>query len=162
NAILWQRSGQRDVDAHLAGGVTPRELTSTVSIDSLRLYSLSRDLADPRVAPIARSAVREGTLAFPSVDSTLATLGPTEWLELGGLEGELLPVRYTPNGLVVTFRGLARTAIAHGSASRRVLMPTWFESVRARRTPAVIWSAIAWMAATVWAVVRWWRRPTSC
>ncbi|MEO7086193.1 MAG: hypothetical protein ABI442_11800, partial [Gemmatimonadaceae bacterium] len=161
SATLWYGTGGVALRTLPVDSTTQRGLTAVARIDTLELFQLSPTAKLPDGLPKPVSAVHEGTINFPSVDSSMIKLGGDTWVELDGVDGEMSAIQITPRGLAMSFHGSVRQAWSVNEQSRRNLKPLLFDYVRARHTVVLVWSAIVWALGTVFAIVRWWRRPSA-
>lgn len=147
---------------NLRGRVTDtatRVLASNTRVNALELFQFSHTSVTASGSPKRVSAIRTGKLIFTSIDSSLIALGPGEALQLDGVDGQLNETRLSSGAVRVFFRGRVTGARADDGITSRNLKPVYFDYLRARHTPVLVWSSIVWALGTVLAVARWWRRP---
>jgi hypothetical protein len=159
-ATLYYNTGGLDIRAWPAD-TAARTLASNTFVNVLELFQFSRTSVTSSGSPKAVSAIHSGKLTFTSIDTSPIALGPSESLHLEGVDGQLNETRLSSGGLRVSFRGRVTGAWTDNGLETRRLKPVYFDYLRSRHTPVLVWSAIAWALGTLLTVARWWRRPSA-
>jgi hypothetical protein len=168
-----------DVDGpvQVAGGGLPATVLALSSPAPVLLHPgagpVDLDLEFPGAAPAAFlpdhpqspgprpvSTLLGGTLYLESLNGAQRTLRRREGLRFEDARGEIQALRLDGDRVVVDFRGRVRGMTTGPDGSRRSLMPTVLEWLRARQGLALLWGTFLYVLGVVLAVHRWWRSPT--
>ena len=107
------------------------------------------------------STVLSGTVYFESLGGQEWKLRPGERLAFGSSEGEIRKLDLRDDGIGVRFSGRVRDMAVGSEASRRSMMPTWLEWLRARHSLSLFWGTAVYLFGLFLVALRWWRSPAS-
>ncbi len=118
----------------------------------------SRGQGVPADRPV--STVVSGTLYF-QFNGAERKLRPGEAIRFAASEGEIRTLRWNEDHLALDFHGRVRGMSTGRGDSRRSLMPSPMDWLRASQGDvAVIWGGALYAIGCALAVLRWWRNPT--
>jgi hypothetical protein len=141
-----------------AGGRTT--FPSPLPAESLSLARIDEFQASDRTLVREVPTIIAGTLYFESLDGHARELRAGEGLRFAWSGGEIREWRLGDDGVVLRFHGMVRGMSAGSGETRRSLMPTVLEWVRARHGLALLWGTTAYVVGLFVTVLGWWRRPS--
>jgi hypothetical protein len=131
-------------------------LSGSLAIDRLALFRIDERVDPTRTVVHLVSTIVSGTLRVPATGGQGQVLRSGEGLRFGEARGELRSLQLADGGLALGFRGEVRQMQACSRATCQSLMPTYFESLRARHGLPLLAFAAGYLLVVV-AIVRRWR-----
>jgi len=104
------------------------------------------------------STIRSGTLYFESIDGRAQPLRAGEELHFTKSSGEFREWRMDDDGIVVRFRGTVHGMSTGSEGTRRSLMPTMLDWLRARHGVSLLWGSTAYAVGLFVTVLGWFKR----
>jgi hypothetical protein len=102
--------------------------------------------------------IQSGTLYYEAIDGRARPLRRGEGLHLAWSEGEIHDLQLDADGVTIRFHGRVRGMSIGSGESRRSLMPSLLEWLRAQHGPALLWVTTAYVVGAFLSVLGWWRR----
>jgi hypothetical protein len=153
-AVFRPAPGEADLDLALAG--PERNLFALpLRADSLSLIQVDQAGDEARSIIRRTSAILSGALYFESLDGQERKLRHGEMLELSGARGEITELRVGPDHLGLRYRGRVEGLSIGAGESRRSLMPTWLEWLKARRGAWLLWGTAVYLFGLGMGFLRW-------
>ena len=157
NAVLLRAGGDEvDLDLTLrdqaAGAFSPQ-----LPVSALSLLHIDESHADGRTLVRRVSTVISGTLVFASLNGEERKLRAGEMLSFDDLRGEIRSLRLGDDQVELKFHGRVRDISAGAGESRRSLMPTWLEWLRARHGLSLFWGTSLYLFGLIAGALRWLR-----
>jgi hypothetical protein len=157
--LLHPGSGPLDLDLEFPGAA-PAAFLPDLVVRDLSLFRVDGFMDPQSPGPRRVSTLLGGTLYLESLNGAQRALRRRESLRFEDAHGEIQALRLDGDRVVVDFRGRVRGMTTGPDGSRRSLMPTVLEWLRARQGLALLWGTFLYSLGVVLAVHRWWRSPT--
>lgn len=152
--VFRPSSSEADVDLRLAG--SGKNLFAVpLRADSLSLIQVDQAGDEARTIVRRTSAILSGSLYFESLNGLERKLRPGEMLELSGARGEVTELRVEPDQLVLRYQGRVEEITIGAGDTRRSLMPTWLDWLKARRGAWLLWGTAVYLFGLVMGFLRW-------
>lgn len=145
---------EADLDLTLAGS-GKKVFAVPLQADSLSFIQVDRAGDETRTIVRRTSAILSGSLYFESLSGQERKLRPGDMLELSGARGEITELRVEPDHLALRYQGRVEGLSVGAGESRRSLMPTWLEWLKARRGAWLLWGTAVYLFGVVMGFVRW-------
>jgi hypothetical protein len=153
------RPGQADVDLDIEVR-TPNAavFSAPIAVDGVALVRTENTFnsSSDRTTVRTVSAVRSGTIEFPSLDGVRRSLRSGDALSFGSAKGELIGLGPKDDHLEMEFVGRVRGLVT-GTDGARSLMPTWFEWIQARHGLSLLWGSVVYVFGMVLLILRWFK-----
>jgi hypothetical protein len=148
-------SGGVDLDIELpdgtAGGFAP-----SISIQDLELFRIDEYTTSDQTLVRRLSTVESGTLYFESLNGRERRLRPGELLHFEDVRRDIRTLRSHGGHFRLQFHGYVRGMRFGSSESRRSLMPTYLEWLKARHGLSLFWGTKLYIFGMIVGVLRWW------
>jgi hypothetical protein len=135
----------------------PQKISGTpLAVQDLSLLRIE-DHPEVEGLPARRiSTILSGALYLEDLNGKEVTLHPGEVIELNGSQGTLESLRLNDD-ITLQFRGRVRGIVSGPADTRRSLMPTWLEWLKARQGLSLLWGSAIYLFGLVVGVLRWLR-----
>jgi len=148
---------QLDITAAAESGAR-RPLWSPLAAESLALSRIDEFQGSGPTVLRRVSTIRSGTLYYESIDGRAQPLRAGEELRFAESSGQFRDWRMDDDGIVVRFRGTVRGMSTGSGATRRNLMPTMIDWLRARHGVSLLWGSTAYAVGLFVTVLGWFKR----
>jgi hypothetical protein len=156
-AVMQTGENEVDLDLTLLGPGT-NNFSSQLSVSDLSFFHVA-EIRDPESVVARRvSTILSGTLNFESLNGLERKVRPGEMLQFDQSQVEIRTLRLQDDHIELKFYGRVRGMSAGSGESRRSLMPTWFEWLRAQHSLSLLWGTALYLLGLLAGVLRWWRR----
>jgi hypothetical protein len=152
--LFRSATSEADLDLRLAGS-GKRVFALPLRVDRVSFVQVEQ------AGDVARSIVRRtstilsGSLYFESLNGEERKLRPGELLELSGARGDITELRVEQDHLALRFQGRVEGLSIGAGETRRSIMPTWLDWLRARRGAWLLWGTAVYLFGLVMAFLRW-------
>jgi hypothetical protein len=118
------------------------------------------EFRDPNNTVVRRvSTIILGNLTFESLNGLEQNLHPGEMIQFEYSRGEIRTLRLQEDKIDLKFHGRVRGMSIGSDESRRSLMPTWLDWLRARHSLSLLWGTAFYLFGLIAGALRWWRQP---
>ncbi len=151
------RTGPDDVDLDLEfGDVKGGEMAPQLLVRDISFFSVSqvRDVDQRVVRPV--STVLGGSMYFESLDGLERKLRAGEGLRFESSQGEIRTLRMGNDAIEVAFHGYVQGMATGFDESRRSLMPTRLDWLKARHGVSLLWGTAFYAFSLLAGALRWW------
>jgi hypothetical protein len=149
-----------DVNLDLTFLVLPQKLPPVPrNIQDLSLLRIE-NRRGPDGLPVRRlSTILSGSIYFEELNGQELKLRPGEDIRFESSEGEIESLELKDDGVVFQFRGRVHGITAGSTETRRSLMPTWLDWLKARRGFYLLWGTAVYLFGLIAGVLRWLKVP---
>jgi hypothetical protein len=152
------RTRGEEVDLEIAfADPPPPILIAQLGVRDLSFVSVQELQSPERSLVRTLSTVRSGVLYIESLNGQSYTLRPGERLRFGASHGEIRRLHLGDDHLGLRFHGWVRDMTSGSTESRRSLMPTLLEWLRARHGLGLLWATTLYVSGLLFGVLRWWK-----
>jgi hypothetical protein len=153
-ALFRPTPREADLDLRLASSGSG-VFAVPLRVDSLSFIQVEQAGDEARSIVRRTSTIVSGALYLESLNGQERMLRAGEMLELSGARGEITELKIEPDHLGLRYQGrVTGLSIAAGD-SRRSLMPTWLEWLKARRGVWLLWGTALYLFGLAMGVLRW-------
>jgi hypothetical protein len=149
-----------DVNLDLTFLVLPQKLPPVPrNIQDLSLLRIE-NRRGPDGLPVRRlSTILSGSIYFEELNGQELKLRPGEDIRFESSEGEIESLELKDDGVVFQFRGSVHGITAGSTETRRSLMPTWLDWLKARQGFYLLWGTAVYLFGLIAGVLRWLKVP---
>jgi hypothetical protein len=145
---------EADLDLGMAGSAAGLFAVPLLA-DSLSFVRVDRAGEETRAIVRRTSAILSGSLYLESLNGLERKLRPGELLEVSASHGEITELSVAPDHLTIRYQGRVKGLSVGAGESRRSLMPTWLEWLKARRGAWLLWGTAVYLFGLVMGLLRW-------
>jgi hypothetical protein len=145
---------EADLDLGMAGSAAGLFAVPLLA-DSLSFVRVDRAGEETRAIVRRTSAILSGSLYLESLNGLERKLRPGELLEVSASHGEITELSVAPDHLTLRYQGRVKGLSVGAGESRRSLMPTWLEWLKARRGAWLLWGTAVYLFGLVMGLLRW-------
>jgi hypothetical protein len=142
---------------HLEG---PRVFQAPLPAQSLVFSRVDQFQQSERMIVRQIPTIQAGTVYFESLDGQARPLRAGEALLLPWAAGELRELQLQDDGITLRFHGSVRGMSTGSGATRRSLMPTVLDWMRAQHGLWLLWATTGYALGLFASLRTWWRQPT--
>jgi hypothetical protein len=123
--------------------------------DSLSFMRVDEAVDETRTVVRQSSAILSGSLYFESLNGLQRNLRVGEMLQLSGATGEIRGLRVEPDHIALRYHGRVEGLTVGAGESRRSLMPTWLDWLKARHGLWLLWGTAVYVFGLVMGALKW-------
>lgn len=131
-------------------------ISPQLQVKDLSAARIDRFLTPDRTVVAQLSAILSGTLYFESLDGGKRSLRAGEELRFEHSNGELRSMALTDKNIAWKFYGKVDGMTTGAGQSRRSLMPSTLEWLKARHGLTLLWATSLYLFALIAGALRWW------
>ena len=152
--LFRSATSEADLDLRLAGS-GKRVFAVPLRADRASFVQVEQAGDETRSIVRRTSTILSGSLYFESLNGEERKLRPGELLELSGARGDITELRVEQDHLVLRYQGRVEGVSIGAGETRRSIMPTWLDWLRARRGAWLLWGTAVYLFGLVMGFLRW-------